>query len=156
MIEREKLPYRQSTLGVVINSECKFLVVNKLAYTEDQWSFPGGGVDDGETPDDAVMRELVEELNSSAFEILGRSQNPYSYEWPDAVVEQTFQKKGKWFRGQNLTQFWIAYTGDGSDLIPADGIRQIKWVTREELPAHLVFPNQLENAEKVISEFLDK
>ncbi len=155
MVEREKLPYRQSTLGVVVDNEGKFLVVNKMVYQGHQWSFPGGGVDDGETPEMAVMRELVEELGSAQFEIRGQSQNVYQYEWPDEVVETTFTKKGKWFRGQQLTQFWIAYIGDKSELKPADGIRQIKWISRGDLPQHLVFPNQLENAEKVIAEFLE-
>lgn len=153
-MNREKLSYRQSTLAIVIDKDSKFLVVNKEAYEPDKWwSFPGGGVDEGETSEQAVMRELIEELESDKFEIIGKSKNEYRYEWPDHVVEKTFKEKGEYWRGTELTQFWVKYNGDESDVRAGDGIRTVKWVTRGELKDHLLFPNQLENAEKVIQEF---
>lgn len=51
-----------STVGVralVINSESKVLLVKHTYLPE--WHFPGGGVDQGETAVDAVIRELKEE-----------------------------------------------------------------------------------------------
>ena len=155
MIDRNTLPYRQSTLAIVTNQSGKFLVVNKQAYEPNKyWSFPGGGVDEGETPEEAVMRELVEELESDKFEIVGKSQNDYQYEWPDHVIEKTFQEKGQYWRGTQLTQFWFKFTGSEDEVKAGDGIRTVKWVTRAELKDHLLFPNQLDNAEKVIQEFL--
>lgn len=150
----EDLPYRQSTLAIVTNRDDKFLVVNKEAYEPDKWwSFPGGGVDEDETPEEAVMRELVEELESNKFEVIGRSKHEYQYEWPKEVIEKTFKEKGKYFRGTQLTQFWIRFTGDETEVKPGDGIRTVKWVPRDELKDYLLFPNQLDNAEKVIQEF---
>lgn len=157
MIDKNNFPYRESTLGVVINEEGKFLVVNKLSYQAGtQWSFPGGGVDEEETPEKALIRELEEELSSNKFEIVSRSKSPYHYEWSDKVIEKTFLKKGKYFKGQQLTQFFVKFTGSPDDIKNGDGIREIKWVSREELKSHLVFPKQWENAEKVIREFEKK
>lgn len=154
MIDRNELPYRQSTLAIVTNQNGKFLIVNKQAYEPDKyWSFPGGGVDEGETPEQAVMRELIEELESDKFEIVGKSNQPYQYEWPDEITEKTFKGKGKYFRGTQLTQFWVKFTGNEDEVEAGDGIRTVKWVIREELENHLLFPNQMENAEKMIQEF---
>ncbi len=154
MFKREDLPYRQSTLAIVTNKEGKFLVVNKEAYAPDKWwSFAGGGVDEGETPRQALMRELVEELESDKFEVVAKSKNDYQYEWPDQVIEETFEKKGTYWRGTELTQFWVQFKGEENEVKAGDGIRTIKWVNRDDLKDHLLFPNQLENAEKVIQEF---
>ena len=50
-------------------------------------------------------------------------------------------------------QFWVKYSGDRSKIRLGDGLRAVKWIRRGELKNHLVFPNQWENAEKVIEEF---
>lgn len=148
------MPYRQSTLGIVTNDNDKFLLINKVVYQENQWAFPGGGVDNDETPLQALKRELIEELESDKFEIMGESKTPYIYEWPDETVEEIYQKRGQYFRGQKLTQFWVKFTDLPTEIKTGDGIRAIKWVSRDELKTHLIFPNQWENAEKVIQEFL--
>lgn len=92
---------------------------------------------------------------SDKFDIIGQSKNSYKYEWPDEVIENTFKDKGKYFRGTELTQFWVKFTGIKDEVIPGDGIKYVKWVSKYELAAHLVFPNQWKNAEKVIKEFID-
>lgn len=152
-MNREDLPYRISTLGIVTNDDGLYLLVCKACYQDNQWSFPGGGVDGDETPEEALKRELEEELMSDKFEIVAKSKFSYKYEWPDDVIEKTFKEKGIYFRGTELTQFWVKYTGIKDEVIPGDGIKSVKWVSREELRAHLVFPDQYENAEKVIEEF---
>ncbi len=99
------------------------------------------------------MRELVEELESDKFEVPEESKHGYQYEWPDHVIKKTFEEKGKYWRGTNLTQFWARFNGNESEVKAGDGIRTVKWVTRDELKDYLLFPNQLDNAEKVIQEF---
>jgi len=124
-----------------------------MVYAAGQWSFPGGGIDEGESSEEAIVRELSEELNSDKFKIVGKSQHQYKYEWPDRVVEEIYQKKGLYQRGTQLDQFWISFLGNEDEVTAGDGIREIKWVKKEKLEKYLKFLNQLENAEKVILEF---
>lgn len=154
MFKREELPYRHSTLAIISDKNGKFLIVNKLAYEPDMyWAFPGGGVEVGETELEAVRRELVEELKSDQFKILDQNPQASKYEWPDEVIESFFQNRGQYFRGTELTLFWVKFTGKENEVEAGDGIRRVKWITREELKDHLLFPNQLETAEKMIQEF---
>ena len=56
---REKLPYRETTICFII---CKGKIISKFAGKNSYVKFPGGGVDKGETPAKAVLREIKEEL----------------------------------------------------------------------------------------------
>jgi len=154
MIDRDNLPHRQSTLAIVINSKRKFLIVNKNAYKPDEWAFPGGGVDEDETSQQAVERELREELLSDKFEVLGKSQFTDQYEWPDETIQDVNYKKGKKFRGTKLTQFFVRFNGDEDEVRAGDGLRAVKWVDYTELKSHLIFDNQFESANQVIREFI--
>jgi mutator protein MutT len=156
MINRDEMVFRQSTVAYIHNDSKEFLVVQKESYQDDQWNFAGGGVDAGETALEAVKRELLEELGSSSFEVLGESKKKYTYDFPDEVVEKNYKKRGVWQRGQEITSFWVKFVGNKEELSPVDGIRRIKWVKREDLKNYLVFPNQLEIAEMGIGEFETK
>lgn len=156
MIEKDKMEYRQSTLAYIHDDSNHFLVIQKSIYQDDQWSFAGGGIDEGETPEEAIKRELEEELGSTSFMVEGKSTQDYSYEFPDEVIQRNYDKKGVWQRGQKITGFWVKFTGNKDELSPKDGLGKIKWVSREELKDYLIFPNQWENAERVIEEFVQK
>ncbi|MDQ3156864.1 MAG: NUDIX domain-containing protein [Actinomycetota bacterium] len=58
-------PSRTQRLGAyaVVVSECRMLLtrISPIGYPAGMWTLPGGGVDHGESPHDAVRRELYEE-----------------------------------------------------------------------------------------------
>lgn len=51
--------YRVSVKALIRDEACKVLVVKE---NQDTWSLPGGGIDHGEVPEVALLRELKEEL----------------------------------------------------------------------------------------------
>ncbi|OGD78687.1 hypothetical protein A2368_02125 [Candidatus Collierbacteria bacterium RIFOXYB1_FULL_49_13] len=154
MFNREELPYRLSTLGVLKNQSGQFLLVQKLAYQDDQWSFPGGGIDEGETPRQAVERELQEELGTASFSVIAQSDIGYRYEWPDDIIQKQYNKKGKWWRGQQIIFLLAEFTGDKSDIhIQKSELKNSRWVTAKELEKHLIFPNQYEMTQKVLADW---
>lgn len=154
MLKREEMPYRQSTLGIVTNNDGEFLVVKKSSYSDIEWSFPGGGVEDGESPETAVARELEEELLTNNFKIVGKGTQINVYDWPEDVIEVNYNKRGQYFRGQEMAQFFVLFEGRSEDINPGDGLMEVRWVTRESLKSYLIFPNQFDNAEKIINEFI--
>ena len=54
---------KQSIAGIIV-ADGKFLIGHRLPVGEmgDRWEFPGGKVDEGETPADAIIREFREEM----------------------------------------------------------------------------------------------
>lgn len=146
-------PYRQGVHAVVLDKDNNILLVQKLKYGDNQWDFPGGGVDEGEGPQNAVLRELKEELGSDAFEIIKESSFIGRFEWPKADQQRAYDKHGKWWRGQEKRQFITRFLGNKNDInIQKDEIKRIAWVPYAELKNYLVFEGQWENTKKVFEE----
>lgn len=154
-IDLEKLGYRQGTIGMVVDGEGDFLVVQMVDYEENQWRFPGGGVEEGEEPEEALLRELSEELGTSKFEIIGVSQYKNQYDWPMEVVFSRLKKKGITWRGQQQWHFLVKFTGAKEEIIfQKKELKQVKWVKRQDLPSHFVFEGQWDFIHKVLEELL--
>jgi len=154
LFDRNELKYRQSTSAVIFDKLGRILVVQKMSYKNDEWDIPGGGIEEGERSDQAVLRELGEELGCDEFEIINVSKKKDCYEWPDEVIVKKFREKGIMYRGQKRTQFLVKFTGEEIDLkIQIEEIRIYKWVFPKELDGLLVFPEQLDRMKLLLEEF---
>jgi putative (di)nucleoside polyphosphate hydrolase len=74
------------------------------------WQMPQGGIDDGEEPLDAALRELFEETNVKSVTLLKEIPHWLTYDLPDAVAHQSW--KGR-YKGQ--TQRWFAFRFEAED-----------------------------------------
>ena len=76
------------------------------------WQMPQGGIDDGEAPRAAALRELYEETNVSpdAVVVLGETDGWLTYDLPSDLIKRAW--KGR-YRGQ--TQKWFAFGFLGND-----------------------------------------
>lgn len=148
------LGYRRKVAGVIVDKKGKFLIVNLKTYAERDWNFPGGGIEAGETEEEALFREMNEELGTTSFKISKRREETVKYDWPEEVIKRRLKETGEALRGQDQTMFLMEFTGSKSEILPLeDEIRRIKWVCYEDLESHFLFPNQWEIAKKVIAEF---
>lgn len=82
---------------------------NRDIATDKCWQMPQGGIDTGETPKDAVYREMREEIGTVNVTLLAESQNWYNYDFPAEVLEKNRMP----FRGQ--TQKWFLFLYLGTD-----------------------------------------
>ena len=62
-----KLPYRKAVTGYIVDKKNNFLLIQNLEYKKNHWRPPGGGIDEGEDPESALLRELKEELGTDKF-----------------------------------------------------------------------------------------
>ncbi|OGM31519.1 hypothetical protein A2803_02170 [Candidatus Woesebacteria bacterium RIFCSPHIGHO2_01_FULL_44_21] len=149
-----QLGYRRKTAGVIIDKESNYLIVQLTDYSEDHWNFSGGGIEEGESEEQTILRELKEELGTDKFEIINKSRSAISYDWPAHVVTNWFIKRGKSHRGQEVRYFLVKFIGEKEDIKPdPEEIRYVKWVEYKELESHFVILNQWKTAKKIIKEF---
>lgn len=122
-----------------------------------EWQMPQGGIDKGEDPGAAAMRELYEETNVRSVSRLAEAPDWYAYDLPDDIAKEAW--KGK-YAGQ--TQKWFAFRFEGEDSEididnPAGGEHRPefdawRWVALSEMPK-LIIPFKRPVYEKVVAAF---
>lgn len=77
------------------------------------WQMPQGGIDRGERPRDAAMRELVEEIGTDRVELVQESSRWYAYDLPPELIPNFH---GGRYRGQSQKWFAFRFTGSDADI----------------------------------------
>ncbi|MAN80305.1 MAG: RNA pyrophosphohydrolase [Rhodospirillaceae bacterium] len=76
------------------------------------WQLPQGGLDAGEDPRDAVLRELEEETGTAKAEIIAETPDWLTYDLPRDVRDRVW--KGR-FRGQRQKWYALRFLGEDED-----------------------------------------
>ncbi len=128
------MPYRLNVGAVVFGRTGLVLVARRVGL--ESWQLPQGGIDAGEDPRLAIIRELREEIGTSNVEILGEHPDWLDYDLPVELIGKAF--KGK-YRGQRQKWFALRFLGEDSEVVlDADSHPEFdawKWVALSELPA---------------------
>lgn len=155
-IDRAALPYRRGVGAMLINAEGKvFVGRRKGRHFKDAWQMPQGAIDDGETPADAVLRELEEETGTRKAIIVAETKSWLTYDLPPELIGVAW---GGRYRGQTQKWFALKFTGRDDDFV-LDGHEKPeflawRWVGMDELPG-LIVPFKRRLYDDVIAEFRD-
>jgi putative (di)nucleoside polyphosphate hydrolase len=103
------LPYRPSVGIMLINPEGRIFVGERID-NPGAWQMPQGGIDPGETVEQAFFREMLEEIGTDKAEILRIHDEKLRYELPPRLRKRLW---GGQYRGQE--QSWVASRFTGSD-----------------------------------------
>jgi len=140
-----KLGYRSAVGIMLLNRAGEVFVARRLDMPMlPAWQMPQGGIDKGETPLQAALRELKEEIGTNKAKILGESRMWLKYDLP---VELTGGVWGGRYRGQRQKWFAMRFTGADRDIDLATDHPEFdawKWIRPERLPQIIVpFKRQL-------------
>ena len=116
------------------------------------WQMPQGGIDKGETPRDAALRELREETGVSRAEIIAESRDWLTYDLPRDLVPKVW--KGR-FRGQKQKWFALRFQGPDSEIDIETEHPEFcawRWAAPRDLP-QLIVPFKRQLYLEVLEEF---
>lgn len=152
MIDKEKLPYRRGVGIVLLNDDQHVFTACRIDTTSEAWQMPQGGIDDGEQPQDAVLRELEEETSITSIEYIAESKEWLSYDLPDHLIPKIW--KGQ-YRGQEQMWYLYRFTGDESEIDLNTSHPEFhcwKWTPLKELP-EMIVPFKKSLYEQIVTEF---
>jgi putative (di)nucleoside polyphosphate hydrolase len=104
--------YRPNVGLMLLNPDGR-VFVGRRKDTPDAWQMPQGGIDAGETPAEAALRELAEEAGTDRAEILFEISHWLSYALPAAIAGKAW--RGHW-KGQSQKWFALRFTGTDADI----------------------------------------
>lgn len=146
------LPYRPCVGITLFNAEGHVFVGERID-TPGAWQMPQGGIDDGETVEQAAFRELREEVGCDKADIIHIYDKKLRYRLPPRLIEKLWNSQ---YGGQEQT--WIAarFNGNDSDIniaahVPAE-FRAWRWVPLHNV-LDLIVPFKRDTYREIIQAF---
>ncbi len=150
--EIARLPYRPCVGLMLLNPRGQVFVAQRVDVRGAAWQMPQGGIDAGESPREAALRELREEIGTDAAEILAESAHWHRYDLPRHLIPRVW---GGRYRGQTQKWFALVFRGRDADIDLEAHDPEFKcwcWADLERLPGMIV-PFKRDVYDQVIEEF---
>ncbi len=148
------LPYRPCAGIMLVDRTGRVFVGQRMDSTLEAWQMPQGGIDPGEEPLTAAMRELGEEtgIAPDKVELIEAADGDFVYDLPPELVGKVW--KGRW-RGQTQRWFLFRFLGEDTDIDIATAhqeFRAWRWIEPDDLP-RLIVPFKRALYEAVLAAF---
>jgi putative (di)nucleoside polyphosphate hydrolase len=146
------LPYRPCVGIMLLNKDRKVFVAQRIEQVIEAWQMPQGGIDDGEGPAVAALRELEEEIGTGHARIIAESRDWLSYDLPPELIGKAWRGK---YRGQRMKWFAMDFLGIDSDIdlnTANPEFQQWRWEDMYKLP-DVIVPFKRDLYAQLVEEF---
>jgi len=135
-----KLPYRPCVGVLLARADGSVFVGQRIDSATPAWQMPQGGIDAGESPRDAALRELREETGvpPDLVTIEAETDDWVRYDLPQDLVPTLW--KGR-FRGQEQKWFLMRFAGSDDQIditVPPAEFSTWRWLPHDDLVASIV------------------
>jgi putative (di)nucleoside polyphosphate hydrolase len=130
--------YRPNVGIMLLDRRNRVFVARRIDTPGEAWQMPQGGIDEGEEPRRAALRELKEEIGTDHAEILAETRGWLRYDLPAEIAGRIW---GGRYRGQRQKWFAMRFLGGDAEIDLATGHPEFsgwKWVPPAELPGLIV------------------
>ena len=135
----ETIGYRVGVGIMLVNREGRIFVGRRIDMPDrPAWQMPQGGIDPGESPREAALRELREEIGTNKAKILAESCRWRDYDLPAEIAGTLW---GGRYRGQRQKWFAMRFIGSEADINLATVHPEFdawRWVEPDDLPRLIV------------------
>jgi putative (di)nucleoside polyphosphate hydrolase len=150
----DRLPYRACVGVMLANDSGQVFVGQRLDNDTPAWQMPQGGIDQGEEPREAALRELWEETGilPDLVEVVAETTEWIPYDLPHDIVPRIWQGR---YRGQRQKWFLMRFQGsdDQINIVTSHPeFSEWRWLDPDDLVDHIV-PFKREVYASVLAEF---
>ena len=101
-------PGYRPNVGIMLTNPVRQIMAGETLHYPGEWMMPQGGIDAGESPFQAMQRELMEETGID----YGNTRLIREHdEWLSYLLRQPLVKEGRVYTGQRQKWFLLEYTG---------------------------------------------
>ena len=138
--------FRETVAAIIINRDKQILMCEHI-WIDNAWQFPQGGVEENEVVEEALKRELYEEIGTKKIKILKKMPNKITYKFP-------FYLKSKYqIDGQIQTYFLVYFYGEDSEIVfdkqTKPEFKKFQWVSQTEPPKKVIYFKKLAYLEAI-------
>jgi putative (di)nucleoside polyphosphate hydrolase len=149
-----QLPYRPCVGILMLNQQGEVFTASRIDQMVEAWQMPQGGIDPGEEPLPAALRELEEEISVSPDKVtlLHESRDWLTYDLPADLVGKVW--KGR-YCGQRQKWFAFRFSGTDADINLATRHPEFdawKWLPMAQLP-DMIVPFKRDLYRQIVAEF---
>lgn len=150
-------PYRDGVGIALLNRDDLVFVGRRIDQTAEAWQMPQGGIDPGEDPLEAVLREMEEEIGvkPALAEVIAESRGWLIYDLPPDLADKVW---GGRYRGQRQKWYLARFQGRDSDIDIATAhpeFNRWRWIPFRSLP-DMIVPFKRPIYELIVAEFADR